>query len=61
MAPTITDQVKAQVLDFAAQYPGPNAAKLVAAAEAGLITWGQAYDIAVKALAAGIAAVEGEA
>jgi hypothetical protein len=48
---------KGLVLAFAAEYPTPNTAALVAAAEAGKITWHDAEAIAAKALAAGLAAV----
>jgi hypothetical protein len=48
---------KGLVLAFAAEYPTPNVAALVAAAEAGQISWHDAEAIAAKALAAGLAAV----
>ena len=45
------------VRDFAAQFPTPNVRRMVEAAEAGLITWADAYGIAQRALAAGLRAV----
>lgn len=50
-APTL----RADVLAFAEAYPTPNVRRLVALCEAGRITWGDAYELSRKALAAGIA------
>jgi hypothetical protein len=50
---------KAEVEAFAAEFGTPNVAKLVAAAEAGVISWFEAYGIAKDAVAAGLKAVEG--
>lgn len=42
-------QLKQQVAEFAATYPTPNVRRAVEAAEAGLITWQQVYDLFKRA------------
>jgi hypothetical protein len=61
MATTLTSggTVEADVRAFAAQYPTANTRRMVQLAEAGVITWADAYGVASKALAAGLAAVGG--
>jgi hypothetical protein len=52
---TITTTVETEVREFAAQFPTANVVRMVALCEAGRITWGQAHELATKALAAGLA------
>lgn len=52
-----TVDVRAQVLEFAAAYPTPNVREAVRHAEAGRITWQQAYTLFQQALANGLAEV----
>jgi hypothetical protein len=42
-----------QVREFAAEFPTPQVQRMIAACESGLITWADAYALAVKSLEAG--------
>jgi hypothetical protein len=50
-------QYEAEVREFAGQYPGPNARRMIALCEAGTIGWAEAYEVARAALAKGLATV----
>jgi hypothetical protein len=49
--------MQAEVRDFARQYDTPAVRRMIEAAEAGLITWADAYGLAQRALAAALAEV----
>lgn len=42
---------------FADEYPTPNVKRMVRYAESGTITWTQAYELACKSLATGLASI----
>lgn len=52
-----TEQMRAEVLQFAAEYDTPNVREAVRLAEAGRITWAGLYQLATKALAEALAEV----
>lgn len=47
-----TFEIRTQVTEFAATYPTPNVRRAVDAAQAGLITWEQVYNLFAAAMAA---------
>jgi hypothetical protein len=52
-----TEQMRAEVLQFAAQYDTPAVREMVRLAEAGRIEWAGAYGLATRALAEALAEV----
>jgi hypothetical protein len=50
MAATSTTTHEADVRDFCSEYDTPNTRRLIAACEAGLITWTQARGVVINAI-----------